>query len=90
MEKASTRDVLQELTSTPIGSPELQTEADRIAHRGIKPSGELKETIKRAAKIWLPQGRKPNRPRAACNEPAAEQIDLEDAVEKAGGRRGGK
>jgi hypothetical protein len=89
MERVSTRNLLQELADAPIGSPELQDEADRIAHAkgAVKPSAELTEAIKRASKLWLPQGRHPAR-RGACNEPAAEQIDIEDAVESAGGKRG--
>lgn len=84
------REQLRILSELPIGARHLQDEADRIAHSGIKPTGELKETIKRAAKIWLPEGKKPPRPRSTCNAPDAQQTDLEDAVEAAGGKRGGK
>jgi len=89
MEHVSTRDLLQDLASQPIGSPELQAEADRIAHNGNRPTAELKETIRRTAKIWLPQGKTPPR-RGKCNIETAEQIDIEDAVEAAGGKRGGQ
>jgi hypothetical protein len=84
------REQLQYLTEQPLGAPHLQAEADRIAHANgaVKPSGELKATIKRTAKIWLPQGKRPP-VRGACNEPTAEQTDIEDAVEAAGGKRGG-
>ena len=99
MEQATTRDVLDELAASPtvrtsaaspIGSPELQEEADRKAYKGEKPSPALKQTIKRTAKIWLPQGKKAARAGGACNEPDAKQIDIEDAVEAAGGKRGGR
>lgn len=89
MEQATNREILQHLAEQPIGAPHLQDEADRIAHANgaIRPSGELKETAKRAAKLWLPQGRKPTR-RGACNEPTAEQTDIEEAIEQRGGKRG--
>ena len=91
----SDREVLQELAAKPIGSAELQDEAQRIAHlaaNGAKPhmTPELRETIDRTRKIWLPQGK---RSAAEANRKAAlaareAQIDLEDAVEAAGGQRG--
>jgi hypothetical protein len=83
------REVLQHLAEQPIGAPHLQAEADsgRIQKGQAKPSGELKETIKRTAKLWLPHGRKPTK-RGACNEPTAQQTDIEDAVEQRGGERG--
>lgn len=88
MEQASTRDVLQELAGSSLGSTSLQEEADRVAKmQGLTPSAELKETIKRVSKKWLPQGRRPAN-RRGCNEPTAEQCDIEDAVEAAGGKRG--
>jgi hypothetical protein len=85
------RDTLQLLAEQSIGAPHLQAEADRIAHAqgAIKASGELKETIKRAAKRWLPLGKRPLTA-GGCNEPTAQQTDIEDAVEAAGGKRGGK
>jgi hypothetical protein len=92
MEQVSSRDVLQDLAEQPIGSAKLQAEADRIAHAkgAVRPTGELKETIKRTAKLWLPQGKRPARSRTACNEPEAQQTDIEDAVEAAGEKRGGQ
>jgi hypothetical protein len=85
------REQLQFLAEQRIGAPHLQAEADRIAHTNgaVRPSGELKETIKRAAKRWLPLGKRPLTV-GACNEPAAKQTDIEDAVEAAGGKRGGR
>ena len=83
------REQLQFLADQPIGSPALQQECERLAHqRDARPSGELQETAKRIAKRWLPLGRTPPRSRK-CNVETAEQIDIEDAVEAAGGRRGG-
>jgi hypothetical protein len=80
------REQLQFLANQPLGSPELQNECDRIAHaRGSIPaSGELKETAKRIAKKWLPLGKSPSRARK-CNVETAEQVDIEDAIEAAGG-----
>ena len=86
MEQVSTRELLQELAETPIGSPELQARP-LDAKGNVKP--EVKEAARRAVKIWLPQGRKAAK-RGACNEPAAQQADIEDAVEAAGGKRGGR
>jgi hypothetical protein len=87
MGQVSTREMLQELADLPIGSPELQ--AQPLDKNGrVKP--EVKEVAKRIAKIWLPQGKRPPRPRKTCNDPEAQQTDIEDAVEAAGGKRGGK
>jgi hypothetical protein len=87
MEQVSTRELLQELASLPIGSPEIQKEPlDKDGK--LKP--EAKEAAKRASKLWLPQGRKPARRRSVCNDPSAQQTDIEDAVEAAGGKRGGR
>jgi hypothetical protein len=96
MTQVSDREILQELAAKPIGNEALQEEAQRVAHiaaNGGRPhiSAELRETIDRTRKIWLPQGK---RSAAEANKRAAEaaaavQIDLEDAVEKAGGKRGG-
>jgi hypothetical protein len=88
MERASTRDILQSLADQPIGSPELQFEADRVhEQQGLKPSAALIETKKRATKLWLPQGKKSS-VRGACNDPSAVQTDIEDAVAERGGHRG--
>jgi hypothetical protein len=91
MKQASTREVLLDLARTPIGSRELQDEADRKARRGIKPSAELQETIDRCKRKWLPQGKR-TVSRADQREAEAafyaNQTDLEDAIEAAGGKRG--
>jgi hypothetical protein len=87
MVEVSTRELLQDLAQQPIGSPELQKEPLDKNGR-IKP--EVKEAAKRASKLWLPQGKKPPRRRSVCNEPTAEQTDIEDAVQAAGGKRGGR
>lgn len=81
MEQVSIREVLQQLAELPIGSPELQKNP-------LDKNGN-KEAAKRCTKLWLPQGRKPPRPRGTCNAPDAQQTDIEDAVEAAGGKRGG-
>jgi len=97
MTQVSTRELLQELTELPIGSPELQVEADATARaraqmgKSVKPSPKLQETIDRAAKKWLPQGkRRVSREEAIAATRAfyANQTDIEDAVEAAGGKRG--
>jgi hypothetical protein len=75
--EVTTREVLQELAAKPLGSPELQIEANRLVP-GEKPAGELAETIHRTRKIWL----------ASREAFHARQIDLEEAVEAAGGHRG--
>jgi hypothetical protein len=79
------REDLQYLANQPLGSAHLQQEAERVAGRGT-PSGELVELCKRVSKRWLPQGKSPPRARH-CNV-EAEQIDIEDAIEAAGGQRG--
>lgn len=80
------RDDLQYLADQPLGAPHLQEEAER-KNGLLPPSAELSELCKRVGKKWLPLGRKSPR-RGECNVPAAEQTDLEDAVEAAGGKRG--
>jgi hypothetical protein len=89
MEQVSTRDLLQELATSPLGSKELQEKQTRRGPNA-KPLPEVLEVGKRCAKIWLPQGKKPPRGRKQCNVETAEQTDIEDAVEAAGGRRGGQ
>jgi hypothetical protein len=83
-----TREDLQFLANQPLGAPHLQKEAERVAGHGT-PSAELKELCKRVSKKFLPLG-KTTPKRGACNEPTATQTDIEDAVEAAGGARGGK
>jgi hypothetical protein len=92
MDKMTDREVLQELAARPIGSLELEAEANRLAHcPNGKPSPELAETIHRTRKIWLPQGKRSavEANRKAARLAAEAQIDLEDAVAAAGGNRGG-
>lgn len=81
-----TREELFELAASPIGGPEAKRAA--AAHRPgrDKTPAILKEAGKRAAKIWLPRGKR--RTILSAGDPAA-QTDLEDAVEAAGGKRGG-
>jgi hypothetical protein len=92
MGEVSQREVLQEMAESHIGSPALMDEAKRIGGTMRKPSPALAEAGKRAAKIWLPAGKKSARD---AEQKAAEkafydkQVDLEDAVEAAGGKRGG-
>jgi len=89
--EVSTRDLLQELAAKPIGSPELFEEACRKGLTREKVSAELAETVLRTSKKWLPAGKRaPTTPesRARQKELASLQIDLEDAVEAAGGQRG--
>lgn len=89
MEQVSTRDLLQELAQQPIGSRELQAQPPRDENGNVKP--EVKEAAHRASKVWLPQGRKASRTTPAERREFAErQTDIEDAVEAAGGRRGGR
>lgn len=81
------RDTLQYLADQPLGAPHLQEEAERKASTLQPRSAELVEMCKRISKKWLPMGRTPAR-RGACNEPTAQQTDIEDAVEQRGGKRG--
>ena len=86
------REQLQFLADQPIGAPHLQEEAER-SNGIIPPSEELKATCKRISKKWLPLGKRiPSRADVRAAEQAfyANQIDLEDAVEAAGGKRGGQ
>lgn len=92
-------EMLQHLADQPIGSPELQEQANRLAPqvadgalRKADIPADLAETIKRTSKIWLPQGKKASGGPEAKEAEAAfyeRQIDIEDAVEAAGGKRGG-
>lgn len=85
MEQATSRDMLQMLASEPLGCREFENKP-RDENGNVRP--EIKEVAKRITKRWLPQGRKTSR-RARCNVETAVQTDLEDAVEAAGGKRGG-
>lgn len=90
MNAVPTRDELFEMAARPIGDPELFGLAKNLLP-GQKPHPEVVEASKRACKLWLPAGKK-----SAVNVEAKEvraefdarQIDLEDAVESAGGQRG--
>jgi len=97
MTQVTDREILQELAERPIGGRELQAQIEanlsRLQRGSMKPTFEMKEASERACKKWLPAGKKPTRgPQIAKAEEAfyANQIDLEDAVEAAGGKRGGK
>lgn len=97
MEQVTDRELLWELAQKPIGSPALQAEAQSVAHivaSGGTPSvsAELKEAGSRANKKWLPAGkRSTSGPEERAKREAfyERQIDLEEAVEAAGGKRGG-
>lgn len=85
------RETLFEMAAEPIGSPKLMAEADHIAHTMIKPSPELREAAQRANKRWLPEGKIAASSLMSKEAEAAfyaNQTDLEDAVEAAGGERG--
>lgn len=84
-----TRDDLQHLANQPLGAPHLEEEANRKNGTQERRSDELLEVCKRISKKWLPLGKK-SPVRGACNEPTATQTDIEDAVEQAGGQRGGR
>jgi len=82
--------VLQAMVNEPIGSREVQ--AQICFHQGewVGPPA-AKEAARRAKKIWLPEGKRPangDDERRRREEFAARQVDLEEAVEAAGGARG--
>lgn len=81
------RVTLQGLANQPIGGKHLQEEAERKAHTEEKRSPELVATCKRASKIWLPEGKTSPKQRNLVDPTT--QIDIEDAIEAAGGQRGG-
>lgn len=90
------REELFEMAAEPIGSPDLQRYADAnreaFARGALKPSPELKEAGERACKKWLPGGKKSPvsvESREAEQAFYARNFDIEDAVEAAGGQRGG-
>ena len=96
MTQVTDREILQEMLERPIGSPRLQAEIEanlpRLQRESLKPTWEMREAAQRASKKWLPAGKKPTRtPEIKAAEEAfyAKQIDIEDAVEAAGGSRGG-
>ena len=73
---------VHDLVLLPIGSSAAQSQ----------PTGqEARDYSRRASKIWLPRGKKSastSEAKVRRAAQAAQQIDLEDAVEAAGGRRG--
>lgn len=84
------------LAARPIGSRALEQEAkDAFYHEQhggrASLSPELRETVKRTSQRWLPAGKKSaaDANRRAHDDAMARQTDLEDAVEQAGGTRGG-
>lgn len=82
--------VLKALAEEPIGSKALQARLPSNGQGHVPP--EAKEAARRASKIWLPEGKRSTNSvetRQAKEEFFARQVDLEDAVEAAGGRRGG-
>lgn len=94
--RAFSREEIFHMAAEPIGSAALQREAEAnmaaYARGALKPSMELKEAGQRAAKKWLPGGKKST---VSAESKEAEkafyerQVDLEDAIEAAGGHRGG-
>jgi hypothetical protein len=91
MPEVTDREMLAELVARPIGGKHIQGEDAR----GLETlySAEAKEAAARANKRWLPAGKRSTRgPDEAASREAfyARQIDLEDAVEAAGGQRGGR
>lgn len=88
------REELFELAAKPIGDRAIQ---QRISAAGGDPFGkimtpETTQAAKRAQKLWLPHGKQSantTAAREAERELKALNYDLEDAVEAAGGTRGG-
>jgi hypothetical protein len=92
MQQVSEREVLQSLAEEPLGGPDLQRLAENAARRQEKPPPAVRQMAKRINKIFLPRGKRTVRDadeRQKQDDFAAKQIDLEDAVEAAGGSRGG-
>jgi hypothetical protein len=79
-EQVTNRELLQELANRPLGEAAIEA--------GLETSMTISQ---RCQKTWLPCGRRSAatpEARAAKREMAERQIDIEDAVEAAGGRRG--
>lgn len=92
MTAVSDREVLQELIAQPIGGRELMAgyNANSLPHIM---SAEAMEAGKRANKFWRPAGKISTatpEAKARDKEMREAQIDLEDAIEAAGGQRGSK
>lgn len=86
-EQVSDRELLRELAAQPIGSRDLDQFKDANGYITVP---EAVEAGKRAKKIWLPSGKRSaaDANRAAAKRAREAQIDIEDAVEAAGGERG--
>lgn len=88
-EQVSDREILRELAARPIGGEGAR--CWQKAPHVWDANDEAREAAKRAGKTWLPAGK-----RSASSKEEREyrkafreqQIDLEDAVEQAGGQRG--
>jgi hypothetical protein len=84
---------LQQLVDEPLGGPEVKAALDRHLSRaafGEKPPECVSAMAKRINRRFLPQGRRlPKDDKPERDEFAARQIDLEEAIEAAGGKRGG-
>lgn len=89
------REELFAMAAEPLGSREMQEIADEAKRcelrSGAKPPREVRDLTKRVSKVWLPAGKKSVVSAEAKEIDAAiraNQIDLEDAIEAAGGERG--
>jgi len=79
--------VLAAMVEAPIGDRDLKPDKQGYIHDPV-----AVEAGRRAQKIWLPEGKRSTNGREAKEARQAfykRQVDLEDAVEAAGGRRGG-
>jgi hypothetical protein len=79
---------LRAMLDAPIGSRDLQSKDDPRAPVFLP---EALEAARRASKVWLPEGKRSTNSKEAREKRQAfyeQQIDLEDAVEAAGGHRG--
>lgn len=84
------REELFELAASPLGSKEMQQEADRYPI-GAKGPGYIADVARRCSKKWLPEGKKPVNGREIREAEAAAKalnFDIEDAIAAAGGSRG--
>jgi len=81
--------VIAAMLEEPIGRRALQSGTDPMSPIFAP---EALEAGRRASKKWLPEGKRSTSSREAKEARQAfyeQQIDLEDAVEAAGGQRGG-
>lgn len=82
MEQVTDRELLQRLADQPLGLEGMEAYIP----------GAAEEVGRRCQKIWLPAGKRSansREGRAARQAFREQQIDLEEAVEAAGGKRGG-